>query len=356
MNRAVSGWKNCILAETLTLKEAISVLNEVGTQILLVVDSQNKLLGTVTDGDIRRVLLGGADLAITLKSMVNRNPITLAPSATEDEIFHAMKVNNILQIPITDDYGKILDLYLWKDFQKIEQFGNYILIMAGGKGERLHPETFEQPKPLLEVAGKPILQHIIENSVRSGFTNFIISINYLGDKIKDFFGSGEKLGVQIQYVEEITPLGTAGALGKIKDLVADAFVVINGDLITNINLADMLKFHKANLASATMAVKPHEIQNPFGVVTTSGDQIISYDEKPNYRSLVNAGIYVFNSNVSTFIPQDRYVDMPEVFQTIIDMGMKVVAFPVHESWSDIGRPEDLARARTSQKELKNDRK
>jgi NDP-sugar pyrophosphorylase family protein len=199
-----------------------------------------------------------------------------------------------------------------------------------------------------EVGGKPILQHIIERANRDGFHNFIISLHYLGEMIEDYFGDGAKFGVNIQYLREQNPLGTAGCLSLIKEIPRLPFVVTNGDVLTDINYNELLNFHIRHSADATMAVRQHEIQNQFGVVKTSGIEIDGFEEKPIYRSHVNAGIYVLNPESLNYLIHEQHCDMPTLFQLLKENFMKTVAYPMHEPWLDVGRPEDLQLARKMQ--------
>jgi NDP-sugar pyrophosphorylase family protein len=216
--------------------------------------------------------------------------------------------------------------------------------MAGGRGTRLGTQTENCPKPLLLVAGRPILEHIINRAQAEGFTHFVIAINYLGYMIEEYFGDGRKMGVKIDYLREEKPLGTAGALTLFEELPNLPIVVTNGDVITEIRYAAILDFHEKQGAAATMAVRSHEWQNPFGVVQIQGVEIISYDEKPIYRSNVNAGVYVLDPAVLKFIPKSEAFDMPSLLEIAGKNSERIVAYPVHEQWLDVGRPKDLQQA------------
>jgi NDP-sugar pyrophosphorylase family protein len=219
-----------------------------------------------------------------------------------------------------------------------------MLIMAGGKGTRLHPQTINCPKPLLPIAGKPILEHIIDRARNQGFTNFVFAIHYLGHMIENYFGDGKKFGVKIQYLRESSPLGTAGALSLLNPKPDSSFILTNGDIITDINFAELLSFHQLNSADATMAVREHQWQNPFGVVETQGLDIIRFEEKPITRSHINAGIYVLEPLVLSLLEKSVPCDMPTLLKRLQEKSKRVIAFPVHEQWIDIGQPTQFEHA------------
>jgi NDP-sugar pyrophosphorylase family protein len=219
-----------------------------------------------------------------------------------------------------------------------------MVIMAGGKGTRLRPHTENCPKPLLPVAGKPILEHIIERAKSEGFSHFILAIHYLGHMIEAYFSDGAKHGVRIEYLKEETPLGTAGALGLISPPPEVPFVVTNGDVITDIRYGELLDFHIRHAGAATMAVRTHEWQHPFGVVQMRGIDIVGFEEKPTIKSHINAGVYVINPTALSAMDCDETCDMPTLFERLQERGQRTVAYPIHEPWLDVGRPEDLLLA------------
>jgi NDP-sugar pyrophosphorylase family protein len=220
-----------------------------------------------------------------------------------------------------------------------------MVIMAGGRGTRLGEHTQDCPKPLLPVGGKPMLEHIIERAKAEGFKHFVLAINYLGHMIEDHFGDGNKLNINIEYLRENTPLGTAGALGLLQVCPTEPFLVTNGDVLTDIHYAELLDFHIRHNAAATMAVRLHEWQNPFGVVKTDGVDIVGFEEKPVVRSHINAGIYVLEPNVLNSIGVNEHCDMPTLFGRVQERQARTIVYPMHEPWLDVGRPADLAKAR-----------
>jgi dTDP-glucose pyrophosphorylase len=337
-------WRRTLLHGDATIKDAINVLNVSELRIVLAVDENEKLLGTISDGDIRRGLLKGLQLENSLAAIWNHEAIVVPENMSTEMVKELMLVNKIQQIPIVDENQRLIGLHLWDEFVYPVSRENIFVIMAGGRGTRLGTQTENCPKPLLLVAGRPILEHIINRAQAEGFTHFVIAINYLGYMIEEYFGDGRKMGVKIDYLREEKPLGTAGALTLFEELPNLPIVVTNGDVITEIRYAAILDFHEKQGAAATMAVRSHEWQNPFGVVQIQGVEIISYDEKPIYRSNVNAGVYVLDPAVLKFIPKSEAFDMPSLLEIAGKNSERIVAYPVHEQWLDVGRPKDLQQA------------
>ena len=257
-----------------------------------------------------------------------------------------MAANKIQQIPIVDENLNVVGLHLWDEISSIPVRSNIMVIMAGGKGTRLHPQTENCPKPLLPIAGKPILEHIIDRAKAEGFSHFVLAIYHLGHMIEEYFGNGERFGVNIDYLREESPLGTAGALSLLNPVPDSAFVVTNGDVITDIRYGELIDFHQQHFAKATMAVRVHEWQNPFGVVEINGIEITGYEEKPISRTHINAGVYVVEPSVLGLLTKSAPCDMPSLFELLREKEECVVAYPIHEPWLDVGRPEDLKVARS----------
>ena len=328
----------------ISIREAISALDEVGIQILTVVNAEGKLLGTVTEGDIRRGFLNGLSIDSSIEQVVNHTPLVVTRHIDVSLVRQLMQVNKILQIPIVDENGMLLGVHLWDELDQPKVLSNTLVVMCGGKGQRMLPFTETCPKPMLKVGGKPILQHIIERAKHEGFQNIVLSINYLGDQIESFFASGEQFGVQITYLREEKPLGTAGSLALMNQALDRPILVTNGDVISELRYADILDFHVQQNATATMAIKSHEWQNPFGVVDLDGLEICGFKEKPVIKSYINAGVYVLEPIVLKHLPQEEVFDMPVVFENLKTMNKKIVAYPMHELWLDVGRPSDLTDA------------
>jgi CTP:phosphocholine cytidylyltransferase-like protein len=255
MNQKDILWRKTLLPLKVTIKEVVNLLDTVALRIALITDESNLLIGTVSDGDIRRGLLKGLSLDSPIGSIVKRNPIVVSPELSREKVLQIMTSNKIQQVPIINERNEVVGLHFWSELNTPIIHSNLFVIMAGGKGTRLHPQTINSPKPLLSLAGKPILEHIIDRAKNHGFNNFVIAIHYLGHMIQDYFGDGKKFGVKIRYLNESIPLGTAGALSLLDPKPNSTFIVTNGDVVTDINYAEILNFHQQNNASATMAVK-----------------------------------------------------------------------------------------------------
>ena len=337
-------WIKVILSSDATIEDAIKVLNDSGQKIVVVVDALMKLVGTVSDGDIRRGLLRNQSLHNSLDEVINRNPIVTKFGVKHENILNLMDSRKIQQVPIIDENRKMVGLYIWENTHNLRRRDNSFVIMAGGKGTRLLPQTQNFPKPLLEVSGKPMLEHIILRAKKEGFFKFIISVHYLGTMIEDYFGNGEKLDIEIEYLREELPLGTAGALSLLDPHPDQPIVVTNGDVISDIRYGEMLDFHVENHAVATMAVKLYEWQNPFGVVQTNGINVIGYQEKPILFSKINAGVYILSPHAIKNMARNNPIDMPNLFENLQSENERVIAYSIHEEWADIGLPNELLKA------------
>ncbi len=344
MNRPEQIWRKAILPANTTIGQAIRNLDQVAIKIVLVANETGVLEGTISDGDIRRGLLKGLDLNSPLTSIIHRDALVVPPEMARELVMQLMAANKIQQIPVVDEQHHIVGLHLWDEITMSPARPNLMVIMAGGKGTRLYPHTKDCPKPLLDIAGKPMLEHIIERAKLEGFNHFVLAIHYLGHMIEEYFGNGERLGVRIDYLREESPLGTAGALGLLNPLPEAPFVVTNGDVITDIRYGELLDFHIRHAATATMAVRVHEWQHPFGVVQTQGVEIVGFEEKPIARSHINAGVYVLDPAALSVLNADAHCDMPTLFERLQIKKERTVAYPMHEPWLDVGRPLDLQLA------------
>jgi dTDP-glucose pyrophosphorylase len=340
----MSNWRDALVSSSTSLRQTIEAITEGGLQIALVVDSENKLLGTVTDGDIRKAILAGKDLNITAGEAMRSQPITSASKTPRAAILKLMREKRIHQMPLIDDQGRVVDVLTVDDMIGAAQKPNAVVIMAGGLGTRLHPLTEETPKPMLKVGGKPILETIMQSFIDQGFTNFFVSVNYKAKIISEYFGDGSRLGAKISYLHEKSRLGTAGGLSLLPHDVHAPIIVMNGDLLTRISVDALLDFHERESAVATMVVREDQYQVPYGVVEVDGTQIVGVEEKPIQRHLVNAGIYVISQDGLNNIPGDTFYDMPTHFAKLSANGHRTAAFPLHEYWVDIGRLDELERA------------
>lgn len=340
-------WRKTIIGSESNLRQAIVCLNESGLKIVLVVDQDGCLKGTLSDGDIRRGLLGGLGLDSLIRSVLQIEPLVVPPGWGRDVVIQLMRANKIHQLPIVDGNQKVVGLHLWDDINLTHLRTNTMVIMAGGRGSRLGLETENCPKPLLKVGNKPMLEHIIEHAKSEGFCKFVLSTHYLGHLIEAHFGDGSRWDVNIDYIKEDTPLGTAGALSLIDRSPEVPLIVTNGDVLTDVRYGEMLDFHIRHRATATMAVRMHEWQHPFGVVNIDGVDIVGFEEKPVNVSHINAGIYVLDPNVLKALKYNIYCDMPDLFSRIAMQSERTIVYPMHEPWLDVGRPADLALARSN---------
>lgn len=335
------------LLENATIADAISNLDKSHLRIVLVVSEDRVLLGTISDGDIRRGLLRGLDINSQIMPIINRNPLVVPPEMSKAMALQIMQANKIFQLPVVDEVRRVVGLHLWDEITTPPTRPNLMVIMAGGMGTRLRPHTESCPKPLLLVGGKPMLEHIIERAKLEGFTHFVLAIHYLGQMIEDYFGNGERFGVRIDYLREQSPLGTAGALGLLNPRPLVPFVVTNGDVITDIRYGELIDFHIRHDAAATMAVRVHEWQHPFGVVQTQGVEIVGFEEKPVARTHINAGVYALDPDALSVLSADAHCDMPTLFERLQAQAKRTVAYPMHEPWLDVGRFEDLQLVNTT---------
>lgn len=336
--------KNLLINEDFTIKEALEVIDKGAKRIAIVVNSSNKLLGTLNDGDIRRALLNESTLEDSIKNIYHKTPSVCNINDSKNSIIKTALKNKVYQIPIVDDNYKLVEVEDLATLLSCKKKKNKVILMAGGLGTRLQPLTNETPKPLLKVGTKPILETIIENFSNYGFKDIIISVNYKAEMIKNYFQDGSRFGVNISYLEENKRLGTAGALSLIKEAINESFFVMNADLLTNVNFEQLLEFHLKGFSTATMCVREYDFQVPYGVIKTKNDKIESISEKPIHKFFVNAGIYLLSPDILEYIPKNSFYDMPTLFEELIKKNKNVLSFPIHEYWLDIGRIVDYERA------------
>jgi len=337
---------NLIIKSNSTIFDAMGLINSNAKGILIVVDNLNKILGTITDGDIRRALLSGKSLKSLIENLYNSNFIFANVDTNITEIKRKFIDNKIKLIPVVDENNKVLNYYEIDDFidyNRIEK-DNPVLIMAGGLGTRLQPLTNEIPKPMLKVGNKPILETIIEQFRNYGFRNILISINYRGDIIENYFRDGEDFGVTINYIKETKRLGTAGAIRLAEKYLNRPFFVINGDILTNINFNNILQYHFDNKYSMTIGSRVYDMQVPYGVLNVDESCITSLEEKPIYSYVVSGGIYVLNQEVIASIPKNKYYDITELINKLTRDKNKIGSYPINDYWMDIGKVEDYYKA------------
>lgn len=333
------------IAPGASIRDAIAAIDSGGRQIAVVLDGDGRLLATVTDGDIRRGLLRGVGLDDPVRAVMQTAPRTIRDTEGRAAAIALMRREKLHQIPVVDAAGRLTDL-LWIDtVSDVAQQDTRVVLMAGGLGMRLRPLTETMPKPMLPVAGRPILEHILSAFLEQGFSRFTISLNYRGEMVRDHFGDGAAMGAQIDYVEEPQKLGTAGALSLLPERPDGPFIVMNGDLLTSMRFDALMRFHREIGAPATMCARDYSVQVPYGVIRMEGARLLEIEEKPVHSHFVNAGIYVLAPEALDLVPQAQPLDMPELFERLMRRGGAPAVFPIREAWMDIGRMEDLERAR-----------
>ncbi|MBW0180971.1 MAG: nucleotidyltransferase family protein [Vulcanococcus sp.] len=324
--------------------EALKKVNAPPLYAALIVDGDNRLCGILTDGDLRRGLLDGYDLGNAVDIFMKRDPTTAPASIPKEDANNLLKRKDLSWLPLLSELGELKALLIANFLHEENNIDNAAVIMAGGKGSRLYPLTKDCPKPMLKINGKPILEILIEQCIQAGFSNFYISVNYLKEQIIDYFGHGESMGISIDYLIEDIPLGTAGSLQLLPKTINKPFLALNGDLLTRFDYRHLMQFHADHNSSATICVREHVTQIPFGVVQTDGHRLIGFDEKPTYRQLVNAGVYVIEPSVLTYLEPNMPTDMPSLLGKVQASGQEVMVCPIHEYWLDIGRPDALYAA------------
>lgn len=331
----------CFLKQHVDLKTTIICLNNNELKIAILLNDRNQLLGTVTDGDIRRGLLNGCSMDDPAYDIANTTPIVASHLISTKVAAELMEEKCVLQIPLVDDERKITGLMVHESIAKLKDVENLAVIMAGGFGKRLYPLTKDKPKPMVSIFGKPMLEHLIIRLKSQGFKNFLISVFYLSEVITDYFGDGSQFGVDIQYIFEDVPLGTAGCLSLIERDIAAPFLVLNADVQAEVNYRDILEFNVLSETDATMGVRPFANTVPFGVVDLKDKFVTSIIEKPEQIFMINAGIYVLSPRVFRWLRTNSRIDMPELLNLLVENGRNVNAYHIYEDWADIGQLEDL---------------
>jgi len=328
-----------------SLRGAMEALERGAVEIALVVGPGGKLLGTLTDGDIRRAILAGASLEDTASKFMSRSFTAVGPSASRAEVLDLMRARLLGQIPILDESGRLVGLHLMREILGAISRPNWAVVMAGGRGERLRPITDSLPKPMIKVAGRPILERIVLHLVGFGIRRIFISINYMGDVIEDHFKDGLALGCKIEYLKEEKPLGTGGALSLLPEIPNLPLLVLNGDLLTQVNVDSMLAFHAKGGFKVTMGVHEYVHTVPYGVLDQKDDRITGFREKPLQTWLTNAGIYVFEPDLLKRVPKNTNFPLPALVEACLIHDELVGAYHIKEDWIDVGQPVELRRAR-----------
>jgi len=325
------------------IKKLDANLNLNYPKLIIIINKMNKVLGTVTDGDIRRGLLKKIELKDNVKKIMKKYPKLIRINNLKKDI---QKYKNFdLPIPIIDKKGVIIDLEIKSENYKPNQYDNTVIIMAGGFGKRLKPLTNYIPKPMVKIDNTPILEIIINKFKKFGFNNFKITTHYKGNAIKNYFGNGKKLDVKIEYIEEKHPLGTVGVLKKIKkNQIVFPFILMNADILTKVDFASLLDFHNESKSEITICTKQYKLNVPYGVIQETNRNVKAFIEKPNYIFNVNAGIYVLSKEIFNKLDNNKFLNMDTFLKKIISKKIKIKSYPLHEYWIDIGKIEDFKKA------------
>jgi dTDP-glucose pyrophosphorylase len=335
--------KYCI-SENETIKETMQTIDRNLIGGAFVVDENTKVKGVVTDGNIRRALLKGYNLNDSIYGIYSENYKYVNKFVSKKKVKEMMLKYKIRQVPVLDDYGRIIDLYFLDDILSYDEKDNYVFILAGGLGTRLRPLTENMPKPMLKLGEKPILENIIEQFKEYGYRKFIISLNYKGNIIEDYFGDGREFDVKIEYVKETKKLGTAGSIALAKDKLTKPFIVINGDILTSIDFDALLSHHVTNNFDITVGARNYEIKVPYGVMVIKENLITSLEEKPTYSFHINSGVYVLSESVTKYIPENQMYNMTDLIEDVIQNNGRAGIYKITEYWSDIGQIDDFKKA------------
>lgn len=350
----MKSWETALISPDASLREALKIIDTVGTQLAVIVDTNRRLIGTLSDGDVRRALLNGHGMEERVDSVMHTGATVVNSSTTPLEILATMRRTGRHQLPILDAAGLVVGIALIGDYLNEVRRENWVVIMAGGLGTRLQELTRDTPKPMLTVGSRPLLETIIRSYADQGFQRFYLAVNYKAEQIEAHFGDGSTLGVEIRYVREEQRMGTAGALSLLPERPAEPIIVTNADLLTKENFSLLIDQHIAAGAHATMAVRNYEMQVPFGVVNVQDGRIHSIKEKPVQHFLVSAGINVLSPEALDLIPANSFYDMPTLFEQLVLHGLKTCVHQIEGYWLDIGRLSDFERANLEFSEVFND--
>jgi dTDP-glucose pyrophosphorylase len=342
---ATERFADLVLDEDKSIRDAMALLNENAREVVLVRNAQGAVSGLITDGDIRRGLLEGATLKSPVTAIMHRDFFAVGPEIDRAAVLDLMKARQFRHVPVLDDQGRLIAVHFLRDLIGAARKPNVAMVMAGGKGTRLWPVTETVPKPMVEVAGRPILERVILHLVSHGIQHIYLAVNYKAKVIEQYFGDGTAFGCKIEYVLETMPLGTAGALSLLPSRPEHPFFVLNGDLVTDVDLTAMMNTHLQNGNSATMGVGPYQLQIPFGTVTERDGQLLSIEEKPTVNFLVNRGIYVLDPSSLDHVPKDTQFLMTALFEALLETKKRVGIYEFRNYWHDVGVPDDLRRVR-----------
>jgi len=340
----MANWHDCQVLPDASIRTAMQTIEESELRIALITTAGDELRGVVTDGDLRRGILDGLSLERPVTAVMNEDPVVARRGSDPERIAQLMTDHRIHQVPVVDAGGRVVRLMTIDDLVDPEERSTPVVVMAGGLGTRLRPITDDCPKPLVEVEGVPILETLLEQLAEQGFRRVYLSVNYKARMIEEHFEEGAEWGVQIEYLREEKRLGTAGPLSLLPRRPAEPVLVLNGDLMTTMDFGRFVDFHDEQDAVATMGVRRHRVEIPYGVVEIEDRRITDLEEKPSEEYFVNSGVYVLKPAALGAIPDDAFFDMPELFQRLVDEGRDVGAYPIQKYWRDIAHQDDLERA------------
>jgi dTDP-glucose pyrophosphorylase len=327
-----------------TVREAIGCIDAGAIEIALALDKEGRLMGTISDGDVRRALMRGVQLDAPAEEVVHRSPIVAPSTANRDTLLHLMTEHGIEQIPLVDE-GRVVDVAFIRDLVHAPREENPVVIMAGGEGKRLRPLTDESAKPMLPVGGRPLLETVLGQVRHCGFSRVLMAVNYQADQIEEHFGTGEEFGIAIDYIREPKQLGSAGALALAREQLDRPFIVLNADLLTNVNLSALMRFHEEDGNLITVGVRRYVLEVPYGVIELSESRVDALQEKPSIEFFVNAGIYAVSPAAVELMPDEpKAFDMTDLISASLDRRLPVGGFPVREYGLDIGQISDYERA------------
>ena len=340
-------WRLVSVRPTASLLQAMAVISDGRLGIALVVDENDHLLGTVTDGDMRRAILSHVTIDSPVNGVMEKNFATVSPETIPQEVLRVMRSRSIRQMPVCTNDGRIIGLYVIEDFIEPIRRPNWAVIIAGGKGRRMWPLTAYVPKPMLPVGNRPILEGMVVQLVRHGFQRIFVAIGHLGEQIVQHFGDGRHLGCEIEYLREQEPLGTGGALSLLPEKPEHPLLVTNGDLITDIDLSRLMDYHDSHEGSATVCVQEVSYRLPYGVVRFEGEDAIAIEEKPTFQEHVNTGIYVLDPELLALLPAGQPYSLPQLIHQARAHGLGVKAYHLHEDWMDVGHFDEYQRIRNT---------
>jgi len=344
-------FKQHLLLENSTIKEALVKLNELAKDaILFVVDTEDKLIGSLTDGDVRRGLIKGINIDQKVEEVIQSNPRFVRKAEPNIEKIIEYREDNYRIIPVLDKDDKIVNIINFRFFKSYLPLD--AVVMAGGRGERLRPLTDNTPKPLLKIGDKPIIEHNIDRLISFGVDDFWLSVRYLGEQLQDYFKDGSQKNIKTDYIWETEPLGTIGAISKVDSFQHDYILVTNSDILTNLDYEDFFLTFLESGADLSVVTIPYDVKIPYAVLETSNNHVLSFTEKPTYTYYSNGGIYLMKKSVLDLIPKGEFFNATDLMEKIIEKGLKVHSYPLRGYWLDIGKHEDFKQAQEDIKQIK----